>query len=76
MPTEDDAVEGAFQRAVVLEQEADAVGQAALLGAAVGDGELLLGECDTGDVDAAVLGQIEAEAAPAGADVEGRAGRA
>ena len=66
----DDRVEGTLDLAVVLEEEADAVVEAALLGAAVGDGVLLFRQRHTGHVDAAAVGEVEAEPAPARADVE------
>ncbi len=66
----DDGVERAFDVAVVLEQETRAIRQAAILGALVGDGVLLLRKRHAGDLDTAAVGEVEAEPAPAAADVE------
>ena len=66
----DDAVERPFHLAVVLQQELGLVLEAKLLGAAVGDGVLLVRERHADHLDVAMLGEIEAQPAPARADVE------
>ncbi len=66
----DDAVERTGHVAVVLQVEARALGEALLGGALVGDGVLLLRQGDAGDVGAGRLGEIQAEPAPAAADIE------
>ena len=66
----DDAVVAARLLAVVEQLEAHAVGHAAFQGAAARDGVLFLGEGDAGHVDAELLGEVQAHAAPARADVE------
>ena len=66
----DDAVVAARLLAVVEQLEAHAVGHAALQGAAARDGVLFLGEGDAGHVDAELLAEEQAHAAPARADVQ------
>src|SRR5205814_1283975 len=66
----DDTVERPGDMAIVLEEEADAIAQSLLGRAAIGDRELLIRKRDPRHVDLGVLGEIEAEAAPARADVE------
>ena len=66
----DDAVELLVEIAVVEEAELGVTGDAALGGALGRELVLLLREGDAGDAGAAGLGQVEAEAAPARADVE------
>ena len=68
----DDAVERPGEGAVVAQLEAGVVGEAALARAPVRDAVLLGREGDAGDVDVRHFGHVEAEAAPAGADVEQR----
>ena len=66
----DDAVVAARLLAIVEQLEAHAVGHAAFQGAAARDGVLFLGEGDARHVDAELLGEEQAHAAPARADVQ------
>ena len=65
-----DAVERALDVAIVLQVEAGPVGQALFRGALVGDGVLFLRQRDAGHIGAGDLGEIQAQSAPAAADVE------
>ena len=66
----DDAVELLVQVAIVGQAEVGLVGQARLLGALLGQGQLLGRQGDPGHLGAEVLGQGHGEAAPARADVQ------
>src|SRR5215468_11968625 len=66
----DDAVVPPALLPIVQELEAQPVGDAALKGAATGHRMLLLGEGDSGDVDAELLAEEKPQAPPARADVE------
>src|SRR6185369_17863872 len=66
----DDAVEGTRLQAVVAQEETDAIAEARRGRPLLRELVLLGGEGDAGDVDAGEPGEIEAEAAPAAADVE------
>ena len=70
MPTETMLSKRLVHLAVVLQPEADAVGEAGGFGALGGDAVLLLAEGDAGDVGAADPREVERHAAPAAADVE------
>src|SRR5215467_8888768 len=66
----DYAIERTLDVAIVLEQEPGRAGQALLDRAGIGNLQLFGRERDAGDVDARDLGEVEAEPAPAGADIE------
>ncbi len=68
----DDAVEALVEFAIVLQVEMDAVLQTLRMGAVGGDAVLFGRQRDALHVDVEGLRQIEAEPAPAGADVEHR----
>src|SRR5262245_40648397 len=55
---------------IVLQQESRVAAHALFRSALVSNGVLLLGKSDTGDVGAAKLGEVQAQAAPAASDVE------
>ncbi len=62
--------EGLGERAVVLQPDVDAVGQAGCGGALAGERGLLLGQGDPGDAGAEPARGVQREAAPAAADLE------
>ena len=66
----DDAVEGRVHVPVVLQAEVDPALQPPLADAGAGGRRLLLGEGDAGDLRPPHLREVEAEPAPARADVE------
>ena len=65
----DDAVVTPGFLAVIQQLEAHAVSKAGCRGTALGHPKLLDREGQAGDVDAALLGEIERHAAPAAADI-------
>ena len=65
-----DLRELSLERAVVLEADLDAVGEAGRRDALAGELELLLGERDAGDPRPVLAGRHQREAAPAAADLE------
>ena len=69
-PDRDDAVELTLHLTVVEKLEADGLGKALGASALLRCSELLLAQGDSGHVDMGGFGEIEAKAAPAGADVE------
>ncbi len=66
----DDALEGAGHVAVVLQLELDDLAETFALGALAGERELLVRQRDARHMHVGGLGEIEAHAAPARADVE------
>ncbi|MGY4288338.1 hypothetical protein ACVWXO_007558 [Bradyrhizobium sp. LM2.7] len=69
-PDRGDAVEPSVDVAIILEQEFGRSGQPLFGGSRIGDLQLLGRQRDASDVAARNLGEIEAEAAPARADIE------
>src|SRR5680860_841206 len=65
-----DAVELAFEVAVVAQLEIDSLGKSHGAGALPGDLELLFAQGDAGDVDMGRLGKVERQAPPTGPDIE------